>query len=155
MVPRNKTVMVEKDERFEIGCNTINTDYSSSCYIKTPYGKTIRAYYTNDKKENGRITFKSGKNPNSPGAPRRCPIAIIKANEKDIGNWTCTTYTKEDPNSGFTYHNYTTLSADIEVMVNLPPGNISSNSNPISMHVFMYSNCISCIINIVYKNYSS
>ena len=91
--------MVEKDDRFEIGCNTVNTDYASSCYIKTPYGKTINAWSTRYKEESGRITFKSDEKPNAPGAPRRCPIAIIKANEKDIGNWTCTTYTREDPNS--------------------------------------------------------
>ena len=114
--------MAEKNERFEIGCNAVNTDYSSDCYIKTPYGKTINPWSTGDKKENGRITFKSGGKPNAPGAPRRswCPIAIVKANEKDIGNWTCTTYTREDPNN---YSNYTILSADIEVVVKLPPGN--------------------------------
>ena len=116
--------MAEKDERFEIGCNAINTDYASSCYIKTPYGKTITPYSTEYKEENGRITFKSGGEPNTSGAPRRCPIAIIKANEKDIGNWTCTTYTREDPNN---YDNKTRLSADIEVVVNLPPGKISFN----------------------------
>ena len=140
--------MAEKDERFEIGCNTGNTYYESSCYIKTPYGKTINAWSSRDKKENGRITFKSVGEPNAPGAPRRCPIAIIKANEKDIGNWTCTTSTRD------IYNNYTTLSADIAVVVNLPPGKISSSSNPLSIHV-LYSNCFSCFINILLKNYSS
>ena len=125
--------MAEKDERFEIGCNAVNTDYGSTCYIKTPYGKTINAWSTRDKEENGRITFKSGGEPNTPSAPRRCPIAIIKANEKDIGNWTCTTWTREDPND---YNNYTVLSADIEVVVKLPPGNFF-HFNPLSMQILL------------------